>query len=72
MCATTDAEQRLNQLETEFRSIHERLRFAFDLEDIQGLVAQADAVLADARILCSVFNIAQPPWMQAAKRAGGR
>jgi hypothetical protein len=72
MCDITDAEQQLKQLQAEFRSIQERLRLTFNPADIQSLVKQGEAILADARILCSVFNIAQPSWMQAAKRAIGK
>jgi hypothetical protein len=72
MCATTDAEERLNQLESEFREIQEGLKFPFDLSDRDGLARQSETVLAEARNLCTAFNIARPAWTLAARSAVGK
>jgi hypothetical protein len=70
--STTDAEQRLKQLESEFRAIQKSLSFPFDLEDMESLVTQSEAILADARILCSAFSIARPAWTLGARGASGK
>jgi hypothetical protein len=68
MCATTEAQAQLKQLEAEFRSIQKRLNIPFYLADKEGLVRQFEAVSTDARILCGVFNIATPDCMLGARR----